>query len=163
MEQEQERGITITSAATTCTWKRHPHQHHRHAWPRGLHRRGGAFAARARRRGRVFDSVSGVQPQSETVWRQADKYKVPRICFVNKMDKARRGLRVCARDHSQAPGCASGGDPDSHWRRSEVRGRRRPDRDEGDPLARRDDGREVRRRRDSCRPGRRRPRPSACS
>ena len=87
MEQEQERGITITSAATTCEWKGTPDQHHRHAGPRRLHRRGGALAARARRRRALFDSVAGVQPQSETVWRQADKYHVPRIAFVNKMDR----------------------------------------------------------------------------
>jgi elongation factor G len=99
MEQEQERGITITSAATTTFWERTetapdrhlagkaPLQHHRHPRPRGLHHRGGAFAGRARRRGRVLDANAGVEPQTETVWRQADRYKVPRIVFVNKMDK----------------------------------------------------------------------------
>ena len=95
MEQEQERGITITSAATTCFWKgmelrlpRAPHQHHRHPGPRRLHDRSRALDARARRR-RAWctDAVGGVQPQSETVWRQANKYKVPRLAFVNKMDR----------------------------------------------------------------------------
>ena len=91
MEQEQERGITITSAATTAFLsgpaRRLPRQHHRHPRPRRLHHRGRALAARARRRGRRVRRVAGVEPQSETVWRQADKYGVPRICFVNKMDR----------------------------------------------------------------------------
>ena len=88
MEQEQERGITITSAATTCFWKRPPHQHHRHAGPRRLHHRGRALAcACSTARSRCSTGVAGVEPQSETVWRQADKYGVPRICFVNKMDR----------------------------------------------------------------------------
>jgi elongation factor G len=89
MEQEQERGITITSAATTCTWLDHRINIIDTPGHVDFHRRGGAQPARAGRRGGVcFDAVAGVQPQSETVWRQADKYKVPRICFINKMDKA---------------------------------------------------------------------------
>ena len=88
MEQEQERGITITSAATTCVLARQAPQHHRHARPRRFHDRGRALAARARRRRvRVSTRNQGVEPQSETVWRQADKYDVPRIVFVNKMDR----------------------------------------------------------------------------
>src|SRR6266536_5781555 len=87
MEQEQERGITITSAATTCLWRdiriniidTPGHVDFTAEVERSLRVLDGACA--------VFDAVHGVEPQSETVWRQADKYEVPRVCFINKMDK----------------------------------------------------------------------------
>ena len=97
MEQEQERGITITSAATTASWRNHRinlidtpgHVDFTIEVERSLRVLDGAVA--------VFDAVGGVEPQSETVWRQADKYGVPRIAFVNKMDRVGANLFECVR------------------------------------------------------------------
>ena len=95
MEQEQERGITITSAATTCFWRDHRiniidtpgHVDFTIEVERSLRVLDGAIA--------VFDSVAGVEPQTETVWRQADKYNVPRMCFINKMDRTGADFYRC--------------------------------------------------------------------
>src|SRR5216117_3798165 len=102
MPQEQERGITITSAATTCFWDRNGSEYRINIIDTPGHV---DFTIEVERSLRVldgavalFDAVAGVQPQSETVWRQADKYKVPRIAFINKMDRVgadfERGIKT---------------------------------------------------------------------
>ena len=103
MEQEQERGITITSAATTCEWRDHRiniidtpgHVDFTVEVERSLRVLDGAIA--------LFDSVAGVEPQSETVWRQADKYHVPRIAFINKMDRIGADFDMSIQDHDRPP------------------------------------------------------------
>jgi len=105
MEQEQERGITITSAATTCFWNNHRiniidtpgHVDFTIEVERSLKVLDGAVC--------VFDGVAGVEPQSETVWRQADKYKVPRICFVNKLDRTGADFYMCVDMIKDRLGC----------------------------------------------------------
>ena len=105
MEQEQERGITITTAATTCFWREHRikiidtpgHVDFTIEVERSLKVLDGAVA--------VFDGVAGVEPQSETVWRQADKYKVPRICFVNKLDRTGADFFRCVKMIKERLGC----------------------------------------------------------
>ncbi len=108
MDQERERGITITSAATTCFWARNDVKHRVNIIDtpghvdftveveRSLRVLDGAVA--------VFDAVAGVQPQSETVWRQADKYRVPRLCFINKMDRVGADFDHCIRTIRQRLG-----------------------------------------------------------
>ena len=151
MEQEQERGITITSAATTCTWRdiriniidTPGHVDFTAEVERSLRVLDGAVA--------VFDSVAGVEPQSETVWRQADKYRVPRICFVNKMDRIGANFtRTFEQIKSKLQGNPVAiqlpiGSEDKFAGVVDL------DHDEGHPLEGRDDGRRLRRRGDSGR------------
>ena len=111
MVQEQERGITITSAATTCVWNDHRiniidtpgHVDFTIEVERSLRVLDGAVA--------VFDSVAGVEPQTETVWRQANKYDVPRICFVNKMDRIGADFFRTVRDDRGPAGVGARGHP----------------------------------------------------
>ena len=134
MAQEQERGITITSAATTAFWRDHRiniidtpgHVDFTVEVERSLRVLDGAVA--------VFDSVAGVQPQSETVWRQADKYKVPRIAFINKMDRTGANFFAAVQSMRDRLGAnpVPRADPDRPGGR--VHRRRRPRRDAGDPL-----------------------------
>ncbi len=138
MEQEQERGITITSAATTAQWKDHRiniidtpgHVDFTVEVERSLRVLDGAIA--------LFDSVAGVEPQSETVWRQADKYHVPRIAYINKMDRSGRGLRHGRADDDRSPGRPPGADPTADWCRGRLPWRGRSGGDESDRLQGRD-------------------------
>ena len=134
MEQEQERGITITSAATACEWKDHRiniidtpgHVDFTVEVERSLRVLDGAIA--------LFDSVAGVEPQSETVWRQADKYKVPRIAYVNKMDRTGADFFGAVETMTRAPRGQPASDPDPDRQRGRLRRRRRPDREQGARL-----------------------------
>ena len=153
MEQEQERGITITSAATACEWEGHRinildtpgHVDFTVEVERSLRVLDGAIA--------IFDSVAGVEPQSETVWRQADKYRVPRIAYVNKMDRTGADFERAVRDDARPPRSPSAADPAPDRGRGRIPGRRRPDREQGPGLDRRA-GDRVRVRGDPGRPGR---------
>ena len=141
MEQEQERGITITSAATTCFWKGMDKTFPEHRiniidTPGHVD-----FTIEVERSLRVLDSavalfcaVSGVQPQSETVWRQMNKYHVPRIAFVNKMDRAGANFLRCVEQINTRLRGNPGADPAADRRRGGLRGRHRPHPHEGHLL-----------------------------
>ena len=158
MEQEQERGITITSAATTCFWKGMDLSFPEHRiniidTPGHVD-----FTIEVERCMRVLDgacmvycAVGGVQPQSETVWRQANKYKVPRLAFVNKMDRTGANFFKVYEQMKARLKANPVPDRDPDRRRGELHRRGRPDQDEGDHLGRGLAGHEVRLPRD---PGR---------
>jgi hypothetical protein len=134
-------------------------EHHRHPRPRRLHHRSRAFAARARRRRRVLDGNQGVEPQTETVWRQADKYKRSAHRLRNKMDKTGADFYKCVETSSKRLGAKPRCDPAADRRESRLQGHRRSRRDEGASSGRmRSARREVRRRRNPGRPARTRPR-----
>ena len=136
MEQEQERGITITSAATTAFWKGMAGNFAEHRiniidTPGHVD-----FTIEVERSMRVldgavlvYDSVGGVQPQSETVWRQANKYSVPRIAFINKMDRVGADFFARPAADQGPPQGQRGADPAADRRRGQVRGRGRPGQD----------------------------------
>ena len=137
MEQEQERGITITSAATACEWEGHRiniidtpgHVDFTVEVERSLRVLDGAIA--------IFDSVAGVEPQSETVWRQADKYRVPRIAYVNKMDRTGADFERAVETMRDRLGAHPLPIQLPIGAEDELRGRRRPDREQGPRLDRR--------------------------
>ena len=145
MEQEQERGITITSAATTCFWSRRgpdeasaPHQHHRHARPRRLHHRGRALAARARRRGRRVRRRQRRRAADRDGVAPGRQYRVPRIAFVNKMDRVGADFEMCVDSIRERLGANPVADPDARSAsRTQLRGVVDLDQDEGRDLRRR--------------------------
>ena len=151
MVQEQERGITITSAATTCFWRDHRiniidtpgHVDFTIEVERSLRVLDGAVA--------VFCAVGGVEPQSETVWRQADKYRVPRVAFVNKMDRVGADFPRVVEEIREKLKANPVPIADSDWRGRKIHRRGRPDREQGDDLGRGSSRRQVPRRRDSRR------------
>ena len=137
MAQEQERGITITSAATTADWADHRiniidtpgHVDFTVEVERSLRVLDGAIA--------LFDSVAGVEPQSETVWRQADKYHVPRIAYINKMDRIGADFEQGVQTMIDRLGAHPVPDPAADRRRGRLPGHHRPHQHEGDRLQRR--------------------------
>ena len=146
MEQEAERGITITSAATTCFWQGKRlniidtpgHVDFTIEVERSLRVLDGAVC--------VLDSNQGVEPQTETVWRQGDKYGVPRIIFANKMDKTGADFYMCVDDIKEKLGARAGAAATADRRRKpNFKGIDRPAQDEGDRLGRRRQGRQVHR------------------
>ena len=153
MEQEQERGITITSAATTCFWKGMDLSFPEHRiniidtpGPRRLHHRGRALAcACSTARAWSIAPSAACSRSRETVWRQANKYKVPRLAFVNKMDRTGANFFKVYEQMKAAPEGQPGADRDPDRRRGELHRRGRPDQDEGDHLGRSLAGHEVRR------------------
>ncbi len=126
MDQEQERGITITAAATTCYWRDHQvniidtpgHVDFTAEVERSLRVLDGAVA--------IFDAVGGVEPQSETVWHQADRYHVPRIAYVNKMDRIGASFGGVLEEMKDKLGGGPPPPPDPHRGRERLRGRDRP-------------------------------------
>ena len=137
MPQEQERGITITAAATTCFWNDHRiniidtpgHVDFTVEVERSLRVLDGAVV--------VFDGVAGVEPQSETVWRQADRYGVPRFCFINKLDRTGADFWRGVASIRERLGANAVPGPDPHRPGGPLPGRHRPRRAEGHPLPRR--------------------------
>ncbi len=151
MEQERERGITIVSAAVTAEWRDHiiniidtpGHIDFTAEVQRCLRVLDGGVV--------IFDAVQGVEPQSETVWRQADRYSVPRLCFANKMDRPGASYRQHDRVDPRPPGRQPDRHPDADRRRGLLRRDDRSVREQGDGLERRD-RRRLRNGRDPARP-----------